>query len=44
MEGFYFKRKFEKSSDAEIIFSTGWFKGQISAGLQAEYYLLMSKK
>ena len=41
MQGFYFKRKFEKSLDAEIIISTGCLKGQFLAGLQAKYYLLL---
>ena len=44
MQGFYFKRKFEKSLDAEIIISTGCSKGQVSAGLQAEHYLLLMSK
>ena len=44
MQGFYFKRKFEKSLDAEIIISTGCLKGQFLAGLQAENYFLLIQK
>ena len=41
MEVFYFKVKFKQPSGAEIIFCTGCAKGQVWAGLKAEYFFLL---
>ena len=41
MEVFYFKMKFKNFSGADILFCTGCSKGQVLAGLKAEYFFLL---